>query len=138
MMAHLVIVEPAPKAKPWDKVSALHAGDRLSRVEFERRYAAHPEIKKAEPIDGVVFLPSPARFPEHAQPHGHMVTWIGVYSAATPGVLLGDNATVRLDPAAFWAGDMARVLAVLQENLGSPAHAAFVASLQARRPSPSV
>jgi hypothetical protein len=43
-----------------------------------------------------------------------------------------------LDPAAFWAGDMARVLALLQEKLATPDHAAFVASLQARRPSPSV
>jgi hypothetical protein len=34
-------VEPPP----------LNAGDRLSRVEFERRYKAHPEIKKAELIE---------------------------------------------------------------------------------------
>jgi Uma2 family endonuclease len=215
----------------------------LARFEFERRYEAHPEIKKAELIDGVVYMPSPARFPEHAEPHARMVTWLGVYAAATPGVRGGDNATVRLDlgtevqpdallrldpelggksrvtadhylegppelvleiaassasydlhvklrayqrsgveeyiavqmyerridwfrlregtyqplqpdasgvlcsevfpglcldPAAFWAGDMMQVLAALQEKLNAPEHAAFVASLQARRqPQPS-
>lgn len=75
----------------------LNAGDRLSRAEFERRYHAHPEIKKAELVEGLVYMPSPARFTQHSQPHGYMVTWLGYYGAATPGILLGDNATVRLD-----------------------------------------
>ncbi len=38
-----------------------------------------------------------------------------------------------LNPAIFWAGDMAQVLAALQERLAPPEHATFVASLQARR-----
>jgi Uma2 family endonuclease len=75
----------------------LHAGDRLSRAEFERRYRAHPEIKKAELLEGVVFMPSPVRYEKHSEPHSQVITWIGVYGAATPGVRLGDNATVRLD-----------------------------------------
>jgi Uma2 family endonuclease len=85
------------KAKPWDEFPPLEAGDHLSLLEFERRYEARPDIKKAELIGGVVYMPSPARFLEHAQPHGQMVTWLGLYSAATPGVELGDNATVYLD-----------------------------------------
>jgi Uma2 family endonuclease len=96
-MAHLTIVEASPKAKPWDKIPPLHAGDRLPRFEFERRYEAHPEIKKAELIDGVVYMPSPTRFPEHAAPHFQWNTWLGLYCFATPGVQGGDNATVRLD-----------------------------------------
>ena len=72
-------------------------GDRLSRAEFERRYEGHPEIKKAELIEGVVHMPTPVPFEEHALPHGSIITWLGTYQAATPGVLLGDNATVRLD-----------------------------------------
>jgi Uma2 family endonuclease len=90
-------LEPHPKPKPSGEPPPLHAGDCLARFEFERRYEAHPEIKKAELIDGVVYMPSPARFPEHAEPHARMVTWLGVYAAATPGVRGGDNATVRLD-----------------------------------------
>jgi hypothetical protein len=38
-----------------------------------------------------------------------------------------------LHGAAFWAADMAQVLATLQDTRNSPEHAAFIASLQARR-----
>jgi Uma2 family endonuclease len=77
---------------------ALQAGDRLSRAEFERRYHAHPEIKKAELVEGVVYMVSPVRFEQHGNPHFNIITWLGTYCAATPGILAGgDNATVRLD-----------------------------------------
>ena len=75
----------------------MNAGDRLSRAEFERRYQAHPEINKAELIEGVVHMPSPVHYALHSQPHVDIITWLGVYRAATPGVAGGDNATVRLD-----------------------------------------
>jgi len=78
-------------------VPPLNPGDRLSRAEFERRYQAHPEIKKAELIEGVVYMPTPVRFEEHGRPHSNIITWLGVYCAATPGTSVGDNATVRLD-----------------------------------------
>jgi Uma2 family endonuclease len=71
--------------------------ERLSRTEFERRYQAMPQVKKAEFIEGVVYVASPVRIRKHANPHGQMITWLGVYEAATPGVMLGDNPTVRLD-----------------------------------------
>ncbi|MBS3933257.1 MAG: Uma2 family endonuclease [Truepera sp.] len=83
--------------KPVLEAPPLESGDRLTRVEFERRYETMPEIKKAELIEGVVYMPSPARFRQHAQPHAQIMTWLGVYGAATPGVQVGDNATVRLD-----------------------------------------
>jgi len=76
---------------------ALANGDRLSRTEFERRYAAMPEKTKAELIEGVVYMTSAVRA-THAEPHGLLVTWLGVYAAATPYVQVADNATVRLDP----------------------------------------
>jgi len=75
----------------------LETGDRLSRREFERRYHALPQIKKAELIEGVVYMPSPVHHQGHSKPHSQVITWLGTYSAATPGVDLGDNATVRLD-----------------------------------------
>jgi len=75
----------------------FEAGDRLTRCEFERRYGARPNIKKAELIEGVVYMPSPVRATNHGEPHGNVITWLGVYRAATPGVRLLDNATVRLD-----------------------------------------
>ncbi|MEO1634032.1 MAG: Uma2 family endonuclease, partial [Cyanobacteria bacterium J06631_9] len=47
-------------------VPPLENGDRLSRSEFERRYSAMPEVKKAELIEGIVYMASPLRH----QPHG--------------------------------------------------------------------
>src|SRR5436190_8119820 len=79
------------------RVPYLENGDRLTRAEFERRYDAMPHLKKAELIERVVYVPSPARIDAHADPHGLVVTWLGVYRAATPGVQFGDNPTVRLD-----------------------------------------
>jgi Uma2 family endonuclease len=75
----------------------LNTGDRLSRAEFERRYQAHPEINKADLIDAVVHLHPPVGFTQHGRPHGDMIGWLGLYRAATNGVGVGDNATVRLD-----------------------------------------
>ncbi|HET6381781.1 MAG TPA: Uma2 family endonuclease [Armatimonadota bacterium] len=75
----------------------LESGDRLSRAEFERRYIAHPEIKKAELVEGVVYVSSPIRVKQHGYPHALIVTWLGVYAAATPGTMVAGNATVRLD-----------------------------------------
>ena len=40
--------------EPLLKLPPLESGDRLSRAEFERRYAAMPALKKAELIEGVV------------------------------------------------------------------------------------
>lgn len=75
----------------------LQAGDFLTRPEFERRYLAQPEIKKAELIEGVVYMPSPVRAEVHGDPHFTMITWLGVYQAATPGLRGSDNATLRMD-----------------------------------------
>jgi Uma2 family endonuclease len=42
-------------------------------------------------------MPSPTSFENHAEPHAWIVGWLVTYCAGTPGVRLGDNATVRLD-----------------------------------------
>jgi Uma2 family endonuclease len=75
----------------------LENGDRLNRYEFERRYNAMPNLKKAELIEGIVYMPAALRFKSHCQPHGRIMTWLGTYEAMTPGVAMGDNPTVRLD-----------------------------------------
>ena len=75
----------------------LENGDRLTRKEFERRYHAMPRLKKAELIEGIVFMSSPLHFERHAEPHARIMSWLGTYWAATPGVELADNATLRLD-----------------------------------------
>lgn len=235
--------QPRQPIRPHRAQSAgalpFNSGDRLSRAEFERRYQAHPEIKIAELVEGVVYVISAIRVKQHGIPHAHIVTWLGNYSAATSGVILADNTTVRLDfenevqpdallwldparggrshitedgylegppelvvevaassaaydlhdkrrayarngvreylavqmyeqridwfalregvyepiepdangvlysevfpglwlqPSAFWEGDLAAMLAVLQQGLVTPEHAAFVARLQTQQP----
>ncbi|USR92176.1 Uma2 family endonuclease [Phormidium yuhuli AB48] len=75
----------------------LENGDRLSYREFERRYAAMPQHQKAELVEGVVYMASPLRFTTHAEPHGRLITWLGVYQFATPNAAMGIEPTVRLD-----------------------------------------
>jgi Uma2 family endonuclease len=86
----LVDAEPPP-------LPILEQGDHLTREEFERRYDAMPGLKKAELIEGVVYMASPVRLRHHGRPHAHVLTWLGTYEALTPGVLVGDNVSIRLD-----------------------------------------
>ena len=89
------VAKPASPT-PVGRVPKLCAGDRLTRPEFERRYSAMPDVKKAELIEGVVYLPSPVSN-DHASPHFDIITFLGLYRVATPGVQGSDNGTVRLD-----------------------------------------
>ena len=75
----------------------MQSGDRLSRAEFERRYAAATDVNKADLIEGIVYLASPFRHRQHGKPHSRVITWLGIYQALTPGVDLSDAPTVRLD-----------------------------------------
>lgn len=85
----------APRADP--KIAPLRNGDHLTREEFERRYNAMSDLKKAELIEGVVFMPSPVRTDVHGQPHALLMFWLGPYYIATPGLIVSDNGSVRLD-----------------------------------------
>jgi len=91
-MATKTTTGPTPPIIP-----TLEPGDHLTRDEFERRYEAMPHIKKAELIEGVVYMPSPVRLEQHAGPHATLIGWLWNYSVSTPGVRVGDNSTVRLD-----------------------------------------
>src|SRR5712692_8200911 len=78
-------------------VPPLEPGDHLTRDEFERRYEAMPHVKKAELIEGVVYMPSPVRLDQHGSPQAAFIGWLWYYWVFTPGVRVGDNTTVRLD-----------------------------------------
>ncbi len=78
-------------------IPPLENGDRLNRYEFERRYNAMPNLKKAELIEGIVYMPAALRFKSHGQPHSWMIGWLVTYEATTPGVSVGDAPTVLLD-----------------------------------------
>lgn len=98
MTAKPIAGSPAAVLPAASGSARLEAGDHLDRDAFHRRYMDLPGIKKAELIDGVVYMPSPTRVRDHATPHGHVVTWLGTYQARSPGVRLADNATVFLGP----------------------------------------
>ncbi len=86
------IVDPRNGAIP-----PLENGDRLTRAEFERRWDEMPQLKKAELIEGEVFMPSAVRYGQHSYPHSLLGTLLGIYHIETPGVEGGDNGSIRLD-----------------------------------------
>jgi hypothetical protein len=86
-------VPPRPVPQP----PPLQNGDRLTRDEFERRYEAMPHLKKAELIEGEVYMPSPVSTDQHGGPQADFMCWLGLFRAYTPGVRVADNSTVRLD-----------------------------------------
>ena len=81
----------APITNRQKTIPVLENGYLLSRGEFERRYQAMPHLKKAELIEGIVYMGSPLRFESHAEPHANLFVWLGNYKIATPGLRLGDN-----------------------------------------------
>ena len=89
MMADLMTASP--------RIPKLQPGDRLTRDEFERRYNAMPELKKAELIEGVVYMASKVRCRDHGQPEHVLSSWLGFYEFLTPGLLGAHNSTLRLD-----------------------------------------
>jgi Uma2 family endonuclease len=92
------ITHPALKGDqpPPRPILPLQNGDHLTREEFERRYAAMPDIK-AELIDGVVYMASPVSHLNHSRPQNRVSLWTGLYFMATPGTDAGDNGSIKLD-----------------------------------------
>ena len=77
------LTTPLPRREPQKisllDVPPLQAGDRLTRAEFERRYDAMPELKKAELIEGVVYIGPPVSAAGHAEPHFDLIGLLGLY-----------------------------------------------------------
>ena len=86
-------LQPARRAE----MPPLENGDRLPRCEFERRYDAATNLKKAELVEGIVYTPSPLRAQSHAQPNNAIAAWLGAYGAHAPHVSALDN------PRCAWA-----------------------------------
>ncbi len=86
-----------PNPTKTSRIPRLETGDHLTAEEFLRRYDAMPNLKKAELIDGVVYVPSPTRWEDHGVPDLTLGTFLGVYWAHTPGTQAGHSATLRLD-----------------------------------------
>jgi Uma2 family endonuclease len=97
MTPRIITETQPPKTNPSTDLAPLRNGDHLTREEFHRRYEAMPELKKAELINGVVYMPSPVSHQKHGKQHFNIVTWLGIYCMSTPGVEGSNDATVRLD-----------------------------------------
>lgn len=89
---------PGVLACPPSPVPPLENGARLTATEFLRRFEAMPELKKAELINGIVYMASPVRYTYHAHPDSLLQTWLGSYAIATPGTGAGTNSTAQLGP----------------------------------------
>jgi hypothetical protein len=75
---------------------SLESGDRLSRQEFHRRYCLRPDIRKAELVQGVVYVASPTRITVHGRQHRQVTGWLDEYVFRTPGVDSGIDSTIYL------------------------------------------
>jgi hypothetical protein len=73
-------------------IPMLVAGDKLTRDEFMRRWDAMPNLKRAELIGGIVYMPSPLSR-KHGDFDWDVGAWLWMYSASTPGCAAGGNAT---------------------------------------------
>ncbi|MBM3786822.1 MAG: Uma2 family endonuclease [Acidobacteria bacterium] len=77
----------------------LLPGQKLTREEFLRRWDALPELKRAELVDGLVYMPSPVTN-IHARFDTLLIWWLTSYEEKTPGVAAGNAATwLMLDSA---------------------------------------
>ena len=75
----------------------LRDGDRLTSDEFLARWEAMPELKHAELLDGIVYVPSPLSR-VHATSHIRLSGWISSYEASTPGCEAGSDGTWLMGP----------------------------------------
>ena len=87
-------VQHQPETAP--SVPSLRNGDHLDRQEFHRRYLTMPEVKKAELIEGIVYMPERVRF-DHGSSNAFLAGWLGLYASRTNGLFYGVHGTVHLD-----------------------------------------
>ncbi|MFM9963806.1 MAG: Uma2 family endonuclease [Planctomycetaceae bacterium] len=113
--------EPLTTHTTDDDIPPLEPGDCLNATEFLRRSAAMPELKKAELINGVVYMSAAVRVDQHAEPDSFIQGLLFFYASHTRGVRSLTNGTVRLNPDDVVQPDAAlRILAELggQSRIG--------------------
>ncbi len=85
---------PMPLAAPVSPPPLLE-GDCLSSEEFLRRWDAMPDVKNAELIEGIVYMPSPVGR-HHDGCHIMLTAWLANYATGTPGCFPSLAATWRM------------------------------------------
>jgi hypothetical protein len=71
-------------------VQPLAVGDRLNREDFLRIWDSQPEIRKAELIGGIVYMPSPVAI-DHGDMQGDVGCRASTYKSHTRGTAAGHN-----------------------------------------------
>jgi len=74
------------------EIAPLVQGDKLTREEFLRRWEAMPQVRKAELIGGIVYMPSP-QTADHGDMDVDVGYWLRTYTRKTPGCQPSHNAT---------------------------------------------
>ena len=74
----------------------LESGEFMHSREFLRRYERLPQVKKAELIEGVVYMGSPVSV-RHSKPDALIQGWLVAYASCHPETEAHTNATVILD-----------------------------------------
>jgi Uma2 family endonuclease len=70
----------------------LITGTRMTQEQFIEIWDQSPDLKQAELIDGVVFLPSPVSL-YHAEHDALAIWWLSQYATFTPGLAAAANGT---------------------------------------------
>lgn len=90
--------EPNLPGAPVRKfIPPLENGDLLHSCEFLRRYDRMPELKKAELVNGQVFMGHHVLASLHGAPHGMVSMLLGYFSAYTPGTTSYSRPTLVVD-----------------------------------------
>ena len=115
-MTHLIPIGPL----------LFESGDRLSRDEFLERWERTPALKKAELIDGVVYLPSPVSL-THGDYDGLSQLVLNTFSARTPACKFLPNTTWLMlesasqpDSSLFWLPPSGEIKTTKDLATGSP------------------
>ena len=69
----------------------------MTRAEFHRLYSESEELEHVELIEGVVYLPSPVKIPDHARPQRLVFEWLSAYVGDRTDIEWCPAGTVLLD-----------------------------------------
>jgi len=91
-----VETKPSVTGRTPSRPLLLENGECMHSREFLRRYDRMPQVKKAELIEGVVYMGSPVSV-HHAKPDGVIQAWLVTYASRHPETEALTNSTVILD-----------------------------------------
>lgn len=129
-VAAQITKQPKSSGKP-EAIPPLRDGDRMDADEFLRRYTADPVVYSAELLQGIVHITRWREFKDgkevivppisadgHGKPHLRLSTWLGVYTASTPGIDALSPVTTIL-PSGTTGLEPDAVLRILPESGGT-------------------